>query len=97
MVSVELFLFLRADEEIKANKKGRPKPVDIANRGDLLKNRLSIAAEALEKLYADGWEGVLEHSGVLLSHPEVDSSKQVKARLKALGLSPKLFTVTDIG
>ena len=96
MVSVELFLFLNADASIKANKKGQPKPADIAKTGEVLKDRLSAAANALEKLYADGWEAVMEHSGVLLSHDEVETAKQAKARIKTLGLSQKLFNVTDI-
>jgi hypothetical protein len=60
-----------------------------------LSDRLSKAADMIDKLAADGWTNDVAMFDVLLYHPQIQTQEQAIGRLESLALDPELFLIVE--
>jgi hypothetical protein len=60
-----------------------------------LNERLTRAADLIDKLALDGWTTAVAAFDVLLSHPQVHTQEQAVMRLQALGADPNIFVIIE--
>jgi hypothetical protein len=74
---------------------GPLRPQQLRTLGDELRERLSQAAETLEKLAADGWSAQAVAYDALLTHSAVQTREEAEARLRALGIDPAGLMIVE--
>jgi hypothetical protein len=96
-VTVCLPLFGNPCHELEVEMGDRATSKDLRALADTLRDRLLQAADALDKLTADGWSARVAMYDFLLSHPQVDSRERAEERLRSVGLDPaQLLIVEDV-
>jgi hypothetical protein len=88
--SIQLHLF--GKPAVYLDEGGPVTAQQLRELGQDLKAHLDKAADALQKLQADGWQVTMCLYDVELVNPSVKTAKEAEERLKALGIDP-----TDVG
>src|SRR5262249_30708294 len=89
-VTVSLYLFGKPAVEL--DKEGESiEAADVRALAEGLHARLTAAADAIDKLGANGWEATMALYDVMLSHPYIDSEADARGRIEDLGLNPDDF------
>jgi hypothetical protein len=94
-VTVSLPLFGDPGRELEIGKPARSK--DLRDLADALRERLLRAADALDRLTADGWSAAVGAFDLILAHRQVETREAAERRLRAVGLDPEeLMIVEDV-
>jgi hypothetical protein len=94
-VTVGLPLFGDPGRELEHGAAARAK--DLRDLAEALRERLLKAADALDRLGADGWSAHVGTFDLVLAHAAVQTREQAERRLRALGLDPgELLIVEDV-
>src|SRR4051812_30222392 len=73
-VTIMLYLFGKPGVELREGEDVTPE--ELRALGDDLKERLTSAAEIVEKLTGAGWDAQMTLYDILLSHPYIDTEPQ---------------------
>ena len=92
-VTVCLPLFGNPGHELEEG--AAAKSQDLRGLGDSLRERLTQAADTLDKLTAGGWTAQIAMYDLILSHPQVSTRDQAVQRLQTLGLDPEPFLIIE--
>jgi hypothetical protein len=90
-VTVCLPLFGAPEHELEERATSK----ELRALADSLRERLLRAADALDRLTADGWSAQPAAFELILSHPGVASKEQAEQRLRAAGLDPQQFLIVE--
>jgi hypothetical protein len=94
-VTVCLPLFGDPGRELEVGAAVRSKALRELAEG--LRERLLRAADAIDKLTADGWSATVGAFDLILAHPRVATQEEADRRLRALGIDPaELLIVEDV-
>ncbi len=94
-VTVCLPLFGNPGHELEEG--ARATSQDLRTLGDALRDRLQQAADALDKLTADGWSAQVAMFDLILSHLQITTKEQAEERLRAAGVDPaQLLIIEDV-
>lgn len=83
-VTIMLYLFGKPGVELREGEDVTPE--ELRALGDDLKERLTSAAEVVEKLTGAGWDAQMTLYDILLSHPYIDTEAQAAEKLEELGI-----------
>ena len=90
-LTVSLWLHGKPGQALEENE--AVTSAQVKQYADDLHEWLVTVAETLSKLEADGWDLSMSLYDVSLTHPEVATPRQARARLKRLGLNTKHFHI----
>jgi hypothetical protein len=94
-VTICLPLFGNPGRELEEGARATSK--DLRTLGDALRERLQQAADALDKLNADGWSAQVAMFDLILSHPQITTKEQAEERLRTAGIDPaQLIIIEDV-
>jgi hypothetical protein len=71
------------------------KSKDLRTLADTLAERLRQAADALDKLTADGWGNQMAMFDLILTHARVGTREQAEERLRGLGIDPEQMLIVE--
>jgi hypothetical protein len=92
-VNVCLPLFGNPGQELEEGKPVQPK--HLRELATALQERLTQAADTLEKLLAAGWTTQLAMHDVLLLHRDVQTREDAVRRLQELGIDPQGLMIVE--
>jgi len=68
---------------------------ELRTLADALAERLRQAADAVDKLTADGWGNQVAMFDLILTHGRVATREQAEQRLRALGIDPEQMLIVE--
>ncbi len=92
-VTVCLPLFGNPGHELEEGAKAAS--LELRTLADALRDRLLQAADALDRLTADGWTARVAMFDLILAHPQVATKERAEQRLRSLGLDPEQYLIIE--
>lgn len=93
-VFLMLPLFGKPGQEL--NEGGDVTPKELRELAEDLRERLTEAADIVEKLTGAGWEAQMGLYDIHLSHPYIGTAAHAEERLESLGIDPEKVFIEEL-